>query len=49
MLNRLLLKEFGSDPPASRRLLTTEDIDTVALIAGIIAEKVDLIKGAQDG
>ena len=41
-----ILKERGSDRPASRRLLTTEDMDVVSLIAGVIAEKVDLIKGA---
>ena len=43
-----ILKEHDSDPPASRRLLTPEDMDTVDLVAGAITEKVDLITGAQD-
>ena len=43
-----MLEEHSWNPPASRRLLTPEDMATVASIAGAIAEKVDVIKGAQD-
>ena len=43
-----MLEEHGQNPPASRRLLTPEDMATVDSVAGAIAEKVDVIKGAQD-
>ena len=44
----LILEEHGWDPPASRRLLTSEDMAMVAGIAGVIEGKVDEIKEAQD-
>jgi uncharacterized metal-binding protein len=43
-----LLEEIGSDPPASRRVFTPEDMALVAVVAGTIVEKVDGIKEAQD-
>jgi uncharacterized metal-binding protein len=43
-----ILTEKGSDPPASRRLLKPEDMTMVALVAGAIVEKVDVIREAQD-
>ena len=44
----LILEEHGWDLPASRRLLTSEDMAMVAGIAGVIEGKVDEIKEAQD-
>ena len=44
----LILEERGWDPPASRRLLTVEDMAVVAEVAGEIVERVDAIKEAQD-
>ncbi len=43
-----MLEEHGWDPPASRRLLTPEDMAIVAEVAGVIVGKVDEIKEAQD-
>ena len=43
-----LLEELGSSPPASRRVFTPEDMAMVAVVAGVIVEKVDGIKEAQD-
>ena len=44
----LILEERGWDPPASRRLLTAEDMAVVTEVAGVIVGKVDAIKEAQD-
>jgi hypothetical protein len=43
-----MLEERGWDPPASRRLLTPEDMAMVAEIVDVIAGRVDEIKEAQD-
>ena len=43
-----LLEELRSPPPASRRIFTPEDMAMVAVVAGVIVEKVDGIKEAQD-
>ncbi len=43
-----LLEGLESDPPASRRAFTPEDMAMVAVVSGAIEEKVDGIKAALD-
>ena len=44
-----LLDRWGLEPPASRRVLESEDMVTVRRVAQEIAREIDGIKGAQDG
>jgi len=44
-----LLDRWGLEPPASRRVLESEDMVTVRRVAQEIAHEIDGIKGAQDG